>query len=250
MENVANNTGQQYLTYKPRLKRQCIILAAASALSLIAAVLIIFLPTFSIDLLRTDVFSPYLPKIAELDPEVLLSDAPTVNFSVFDEVYAAFAPVTGDDAESLAVFSFTGIFQLFGVIFLAAGMVSSLVSAIKNILHVISPDNYALEMYDKIKSRTLETGRKRGYYFSSSYLILCGVIYEIFAIVFSSILGRLSGGEYVSSYFAAMTGVNSRCIVLALVLIAVLVLFIWSKTITKQVRLEIMREDYNIEQNK
>ena len=51
MENVANNTGQQYLTYKPRLKRQCIILAAASVLSLIAAVLIIFLPTFSIDLL-------------------------------------------------------------------------------------------------------------------------------------------------------------------------------------------------------
>ena len=238
---------QQYLKYKNKLKQHCIVSAVASFISLLAGILLIFLPVFTIDLLKINADVSLLPKMHDLSPEILMSENPQLFFSVYDEVYAAIQLMTGAvDMDGIAAFSMSGIFQILGIVFLAAGVGVSIFSLVKNILHVVSPDNYALEMYDKIKHREELKIRRRSYYGSSSYWIIIGVVYEIFAIVFSTFMGRVAGAEYITSYFSLLSGVNGWCVLLIIVIAAAIGMFIWANVINNGIRRAILREEYSV----
>lgn len=218
------NEKTQYLVYKPKLKLYCLFQAIASGLSLIAIVLLIFLPQFKID-------------------GLLLS----YDFSVYDEVDLAFKAFKNTEDY---VTSYFAVLQVIGVIFLAAGAVSSIVTLIKNVLNILSPDVYSVDLYDKIKRRA-DDSKKRRHYFSSTHLVMCGIIYEVLAIFMSVwVTNALSSAgvsdSYVASYFVYMTGVNGFVVLTLLVLIAMLVLYILAWRIKRSVRNAIIREDYNI----
>ncbi len=217
---MSGNT--QYLVYKPKLKQHCIFQAIASGLSLLVIVLLIFLPQFTIQ----DLLTSY-------------------DFSVFDEVKLAFEAFSGDD---IVVSSFA-IFQVLGVIFFVAGFISSIVTLAKNVASAVSPDAYAIDLYDKIKRRADERKRSWRNHFSSTQLVMAGIIYEVFAIVFSVWLANALGSdEIVLSYFAYMTGLNGAVAVTILALIATAVMYILAWRIKRGVRNAIIREDYNIGQ--
>ncbi len=217
---MSGNT--QYLVYKPKLKQHCIFQAIASGLSLLVIAFIFFIPQFSI-----------------------YTDPLTYNFSVYDEVRLAFESFTSDD---IVVSSFA-IFQVLGVIFFVAGFISSIVTLVKNVVNALSPDTYAIDLYDKIKRRTDERKRSWRNHFSSTQLVLAGIIYEVFAIVFSVWLANALGSdEIVLSYFAYMTGLNGAVAVTILALIATAVMYILAWRIKRGVRNAIIREDYNIGQ--
>lgn len=153
------------------------------------------------------------------------------------------------DVEGLTAFSTSGFLQLFGIVFIAVGIVASIASLVKNVLNILSPDNYALDMYDKIKRRAEEPKRRRAYYASSSYWIIIGIIYEILAIFLSTVMGRALGGRYITSYFSLISGVSGWCVLFIIVLLAAVAMFIWSKVIKNNIRIAIMREDYNVNDN-
>lgn len=71
---------QQYLKYKSKLKLHCIVSAVASGISLLAGILLIFLPIFTIDLASIESDVSLLPKLNNLNLDVLLTDNPHINF--------------------------------------------------------------------------------------------------------------------------------------------------------------------------
>lgn len=241
---------QQYLKYKPKLKQHCIVMAVASGVSLLAVIYLIFIPFFRINLLDAKFDSTSLPKLEGLNLEALFSANPHIDFSIFDELVASIGNLTGGATSDPARVSgvWIGMFQILGMIFLVIGLVASMVSLVKNILRVISPDDYALDTYDKLKRRIDENKRRR-YYYSASYWVVIGLVYEVFAIVISTVYGNVLGTEYVGSYFSLVTGLNGWCVLTIVFILAVFALFIWASIIKKNVRIEIMREEYNVKNN-
>ena len=242
----------QFEKYRKPLKKQCIMEIVAAGVALLAIVFLLFVPNFTIAL--TDgVFEGILagttlPKLN--DPEILTSKS--ITFSVFDEVYAIIAPVKTDDSVGKAIgFSF-GILQIIGLVFLAIGLVMAAISAVKGILHIVKPNDYALEMYDKLKHRT-EGRQRRGFQSSPMYWVLMGIVYEVIAIVMSSYLSRMigdiggsgdSGGARITSYFSVLSGISAGGVFTIIFIIATIVLFIISRQMLKKIRLSIMRDDY------
>lgn len=239
----------QYEKYRAPLKKQCLIDAIASAMAIVTIIFLLFIPNFSIDLSSKSILNmegTTLPKLYALDLSVLPEQHPQLSFSVYDEIYAIIAPLQSDDVTTMAIGMSFGLFQLLGLAFLAVAFVMCIVSVTKGVLHLVKPDNYALEMYDKIKQRTTEK-RSRAYLVSPMYWAITGIVYELIAIFFASFMGRISGsGTYLTSYFPIMTGITAGCVFTILFCLATLALFIVSKYLLKKIRFSVMKEDYGV----
>ena len=211
----------QYLQYKQPLKKQCIVQIVASAVALLATVFLLFLPNFSIDTLTVLFAETTLPKLH--DEAAFMGSQ--INFSIWDEFYAVIAPVTGEDSTARTLALSFGFLQILGIIFLAVGLIMALVSVIRNIMHILSLENYALETYDKLKKRTEKRGR-RGYFSSPTYWIIIGFVYEVMAVLLSIYLTDLTEGSIVTSYFSVMSGLAASGYITILFMLAAVVLVI------------------------
>ena len=232
----------QYLQYKQPLKKQCIVQIVASAVALLATVFLLFLPNFSIDTLTVLFVETTLPKLH--DEAAFMGSQ--INFSIWDEFYAVIAPVTGEDSTARTLALSFGFLQILGIIFLAVGLIMALVSVIRNIMHILSLENYALETYDKLKKRTEKRGR-RGYFSSPTYWIIIGFVYEVMAVLLSIYLTDLTEGSIVTSYFSVMSGLAASGYITILFMLAAVVLVIVGGQMLRKVKVAILREEYGLQ---
>ena len=232
----------QYLQYKQPLKKQCIVQIVASAVALLATVFLLFLPNFSIDTLTVLFAETTLPKLH--DEAAFMGSQ--INFSIWDEFYAVIAPVTGEDSTARTLALSFGFLQILGIIFLAVGLIMALVSVIRNIMHILSLENYALETYDKLKKRTEKRGR-RGYFSSPTYWIIIGFVYEVMAVLLSIYLTDLTEGSIVTSYFSVMSGLAASGYITILFMLAAVVLVIVGGQMLRKVKVAILREEYGLQ---
>ena len=233
----------QYLQYKQPLKKQCIMQIVASAVALLATVFLLFLPNFSIDLLK--VLLAEETTLPKLHDESAITGS-QLHFSIWDEFYAVIAPVTGEDEATRAIAFGFGFLQVIGIIFLAVGLIIALVSVIRNIMHILSLENYALETYDKLKKRTEKKGR-RDYFSSPVYWITIGFVYEVMSVLLSVYLSDLTAGGVVTSYFTVMSGLAASGYITILFMLAAVVLMIVSGQMLRKVKVAILREEYGLQ---
>lgn len=226
----------QYLKYGDSFKKQCVLNVAAGVCILIGALLLLFVPVFEIDLLIVK-----------------------VNFSFFDEIKLTFQSftggvVSGDGAASDsgwygATFTYFGFFQIMAIVFFAVGIVWMLVDVVKNCLGIVNVDTYALQQYDKIKTRAAEgrSRRFRGVY-SPGYFIVSGIMSEMFYVIFVKVFSNIPGvgSDDGFSNFLSITGVSWTVIFPLLFIAAYITFWAMKKYMFNQVKTAILKEDYNI----
>lgn len=218
---------KQYLKYSAPLKKQCVLHLIACVLMLATALMILFVPNFRIDLNRVPAEElakdTTLPKLLTFD--VLLD--PVVEFSLWDELYASFF------AGSALIY-----FPVFTAIFLAAGLSFNVAAVVRDVLHLLSPEDYALLSYDKLRDpagiKRLRSLDAQAYSF-----LIPGVIFLITTVVFN-----LTLTSDLSSYFAVITGITAGSVFCALLLIAAIALFALSGSAMQKIKLSVLREDY------
>lgn len=235
----------QYEKYKEPIKKWCILQVISCAIALLAAILLIFLPNFSINLFKVTFTSTTLPKLYDMNEEMFESGK--LNFSIFDEVMATFKPVGDKTTTAYAALS-SGIFQLFGIVFLGIGLIMCLVALIRGISHILSPDDYVLQTYDEWKRKVDKKSNRAGYFTSPTYWIIVGFIYEIFAIVFSKYLSNLTETKILTSYFTAMSGLSAAGFFTIIVMIGTVVVVAMATVKKKKIKMDILKEEYAIGQ--
>ncbi len=232
---------KQYEKYKEPIKKWCVLQVLSCGIALVAAILLIFVPNFSIDLTKISFTSTTLPKFYDMSAEVLESGK--LNFSVFDEVMATFKPAGDKETAAYAAIS-SGLFQLLGVIFLGVGLIMCLVALIRGISHILSPDDYVLLTYDEWKRKVDKKSNRMAYFTSPSYWIIIGFVYEILAIVFSKYLNSLMEEKVLTSYFTAMSGVSAAGIFTIIIMIATFVVALLASMKKKKIKMDILKEEY------
>lgn len=231
----------QYEKYKEPIKKWCILQVISCAIALLAAILLIFLPNFSINLFKVTFTSTTLPKLYDMNEEMFESGK--LNFSIFDEVMATFKPVGDKTTTAYAALS-SGMFQLFGIVFLGIGLIMCLVALIRGISHILSPDDYVLQTYDEWKRKVDKKSNRAGYFTSPTYWIIVGFIYEIFAIVFSKYLSNLTETKILTSYFTEMSGLSAAGFFTIIVMIGTVVVVAMATVKKKKIKMDILKEEY------
>lgn len=231
----------QYEKYKEPIKKWCILQVISCGTALLAAILLIFVPNFSIDLMKVTFTSTTLPKLFDMN-EVLFGSG-RIDFSVFDEIMATFKPA-GDETTTAYVALTSGLFQLLGVIFLGVGLIMCLVALVRGISHILSPDDYVLQTYDEWKRKVDKKSNRAAYLASPTYWIIVGFIYEIFAIFFSKYLSNLTDEKILTSYFTAMSGLSAGGFFTILVMIGTVVIVAVASSKKKKIKMDILKEEY------
>lgn len=248
MQPNAQQPNIQYEKYRAPLKKHCLIEAIAAGVAIVTLIFLFFLPNFSIDLTDKTFLTmkgTTLPKLYDLG--ILFSGDTSISFSIFDEFYAIVSPVQTDDTVMTVGMSFE-FMQIIGLIFLAIGLAMSAVSAVKAVLHLVKSDEYALEMYDTLKTRDKLLGKSWLRFANSPmYFLIVGIVWEVVSVILASSIGRMAGTDaYITSYFSVMSGITASGIITILFGIATIVLFIVSNHMLKKVSFDIMKEDYGV----
>lgn len=220
---------KQYMKYCQPLKTYNILHLIACLLMLVTALLLLFTPMFRIDLNQVPeevlVKDTTLPKL--LDFEILVNSI--IDFSLFDEFRAAFAA-----RNELYI-------PIFTLIFLGLLLIYLIVVLIKDIMHLYSPEDYALITYDQMRDPVGIKKLQTGNYAATAYYWF---IFGVFGIVITVLIGYYRNG-ILGSYFAIMTGVTPMVIFGALFLIATIVMLAFSSAAMRKIKLAVMRENYD-----
>lgn len=211
-ESTQRKENKQYLNYKDKFKKIGIINIVSSVCALLAILLFFFVKSFQI----------------KSDSVVLMS------FSLVDEFRRAIK-----NAFSGGIFAFLELFSVFGFIFILVGAVAAIVNLIRNILNIVSLEKYSLIQYDNIKRRIEEKSKKKDwgqYWFASMFY--GGVIFEAFSIMYSKLF------RGVNNYFAYINGVSWNIAFFVIFAITFTVLHIIARKILKDIKYEIMKEEY------
>lgn len=220
---------KQYMKYCQPLKTYNILHLIACLLMLVTALLLFFTPMFRIDLNQVPeevlVKDTTLPKL--LDFEILVNSI--IDFSLFDEFRAAFAA-----RNELYI-------PIFTLIFLGLLLIYLIVVLIKDIMHLYSPEDYALIYYDKMRDPVGIKRLQAGNYFGS---VLYFLILGIFGMILTILINYFND-SVLGSYFAIMTGVTPMVIFGALFLIATIVMLAFSSAAMRKIKLAVMRENYD-----
>lgn len=220
---------KQYMKYCQPLKTYNILHLIACLLMLVTALLLFFTPMFRIDLNQVPeevlVKDTTLPKL--LDVEILVN--PIIDFSLFDEFRAAISA-----RNELYI-------PIFTLIFLGLLLIYLIVVLIKDIMHLYSPEDYALIYYDKMRDPVGIKRLQAGNYFGS---VLYFLILGIFGMILTILINYFND-SVLSSYFAIMTGVTPMVIFGALFLIATIVMLAFSSAAMRKIKLAVMRENYD-----
>lgn len=220
---------KQYMKYCQPLKTYNILHLIACLLMLVTALLLLFTPMFRIDLNQVPeevlVKDTTLPKL--LDFEILVNSI--IDFSLFDEFRAAFAA-----RNELYI-------PIFTLIFLGLLLIYLIVVLIKDIMHLYSPEDYALITYDQMRDPVGIKKLQTGNYAATAYYWF---IFGVFGIVITVLIGYYRNG-ILGSYFAIINGVTPMVIFGALFLIATIVMFAFSSAAMRKIKLAVMRENYD-----
>lgn len=220
---------KQYMKYCQPLKTYNILHLIACLLMLVTALLLFFTPMFRIDLNQVPeevlVKDTTLPKL--LDFEILVN--PIIDFSLFDEFRAAFAA-----RNELYI-------PIFTLIFLGLLLIYLIVVLIKDIMHLYSPEDYALITYDQMRDPVGIKKLQTSNYAATAYYWF---IFGVFGIVFTVLIGYYRNG-ILGSYFAIINGVTPLVIFGALFLIATIVMLAFSSAAMRKIKLAVMRENYD-----
>lgn len=220
---------KQYMKYCQPLKTYNILHLIACLLMLVTALLLFFTPMFRIDLNQVPeevlVKDTTLPKL--LDFEILVN--PIIDFSLFDEFRAAISA-----RNELYI-------PIFTLIFLGLLLIYLIVVLIKDIMHLYSPEDYALIYYDKMRDPVGIKRLQAGNYFGS---VLYFLILGIFGMILTILINYFND-SVLGSYFAIMTGVTPMVIFGALFLIATIVMLAFSSAAMRKIKLAVMRENYD-----
>lgn len=216
MENI------QYLKYKDRFKLNCILKALSGALAFFAIAFLIFVPNFEINVLGLTL----------------------IRFSVLDEIILSFKNVSS----GYGVGATSMIFQLLAAVQMAIGLVIYAVSLIKNILNITNTENYALEQYDKIKTRESDGARKNWNRFSVTQFFISGVMLEMLYIIYSKAFSGIFGENYDASYFSQVNTVSWLIIFFIIFTLAYITVAVTARIQLKNLKLEILKEDYGLSQ--
>ena len=220
---------KQYMKYCQPLKTYNILHLIACLLMLVTALLLFFTPMFRIDLNQVPeevlVKDTTLPKL--LDFEILVN--PIIDFSLFDEFRAAISA-----RNELYI-------PIFTLIFLGLLLIYLIVVLIKDIMHLYSPEDYALIYYDKMRDPVGIKRLQAGNYFGS---VLYFLILGIFGMILTILINYFND-SVLGSYFAIMTGVTPMVIFGALFLIATIVMLAFSSASMRKIKLAVMRENYD-----
>lgn len=220
---------KQYMKYCQPLKTYNILHLIACLLMLVTALLLLFTPMFRIDLNQVPeevlVKDTTLPKL--LDFEILVNSI--IDFSLFDEFRAAFAA-----RNELYI-------PIFTLIFLGLLLIYLIVVLIKDIMHLYSPEDYALITYDQMRDPVGIKKLQTSNYAATAYYWF---IFGVFGIVITVLIGYYRNG-ILGSYFAIMTGVTPMVIFGALFLIATIVMLAFSSAAMRKIKLAVMRENYD-----
>lgn len=220
---------KQYMKYCQPLKTYNILHLIACLLMLVTALLLFFTPMFRIDLNQVPeevlVKDTTLPKL--LDFEILVN--PIIDFSLFDEFRAAFAA-----RNELYI-------PIFTLIFLGLLLIYLIVVLIKDIMHLYSPEDYALITYDQMRDPVGIKKLQTSNYAATAYYWF---IFGVFGIVITVLIGYYRNG-ILGSYFAIINGVTPMVIFGALFLIATIVMLAFSSAAMRKIKLAVMRENYD-----
>lgn len=220
---------KQYMKYCQPLKTYNILHLIACLLMLVTALLLFFTPMFRIDLNQVPeevlVKDTTLPKL--LDFEILVNSI--IDFSLFDEFRAAISA-----RNELYI-------PIFTLIFLGLLLIYLIVVLIKDIMHLYSPEDYALIYYDKMRDPVGIKKLQTGNYAATAYYWF---IFGVFGIVFTVLIGYYRNG-ILGSYFAIINGVTPMVIFGALFLIATIVMLAFSSAAMRKIKLAVMRENYD-----
>ncbi len=220
---------KQYMKYCQPLKTYNILHLIACLLMLVTALLLFFTPMFRIDLNQVPeevlVKDTTLPKL--LDFEILVN--PIIDFSLFDEFRAAISA-----RYVIAV-------PIGAVIIIVLGVICNIIAIVKDIMHLYSPEDYALITYDQMRDPVGIKKLQTSNYAATAYYWF---IFGVFGIVFTVLIGYYRNG-ILGSYFAIINGVTPMVIFGALFLIATIVMFAFSSAAMRKIKLAVMRENYD-----
>jgi len=214
----------QYLKYKRQFKINCILKAVAGLLALFALVFFIFVPNFKIKVIE-----------GLIEPE----------FSLFDEIKLAFDNMFANKNTVM----FLGIYQIIAIMYIAIACVMGIITLVKNIMNVINLENYALEEYDKLKTRRPNTNKRWSGKYGASNFLMSGILLEIVYIFLSVYLSGM-WGESVDvnelSFFMSLGGVTWKIVFFIIFLVAFLTVAVINSFMYKKVKLAILKEDYGL----
>lgn len=243
IDEIPEIKNRQYLKYKDKFKRQCVVKTVSGACLIVGLIFLLFLPIFQI---KNEILGVVLYK---------------EEFSFYEEIKVAFGlmvnyteKVNGSNGLESVVNIF-GVYQLVAVVFIAAGTIWLAIDAIRELAALAASENYAVMQYDKIKTRS--TGKSRGFLFgwrrySPSGLILSGVVFEILYILMVRIVLSNTGGADVGldydgvSKFVNITGVTGLIVFPSLFFAGYFIGAAYNKIVFSKIKTEIIKEDYNI----
>lgn len=221
-ESNQHAENKQYLRYKDRFKKMGIFNIVSSVCALILIVLLIFVKSFV----------------------VKVKGVAILQFSIYDEVVRSIKIITSGDSGILALLE---IYSVIAFIMFLGVAVTAIVDLIKNILNVTNLEKYALTQYDNIKRRSEDNGKKRKKGNSSIlHMLVSSIVFEIMGIFYSRFLSGLFNeeGTKYGSYFASVNGVSFNIIFAIIFAIAFAVLYFIMRKIFKDIKYEIMKEEY------
>lgn len=220
---------KQYMKYCQPLKTYNILHLIACLLMLVTALLLFFTPMFRIDLNQVPeevlVKDTTLPKL--LDVEILVN--PIIDFSLFDEFRAAISA------------RYVVSVPIGAVIIIVLGVICNIIAIVKDIMHLYSPEDYALITYDQMRDPVGIKRLQAGNYFGS---VLYFLILGIFGMILTILINYFND-SVLGSYFAIINGVTPLVIFGALFLIATIVMLAFSSAAMRKIKLAVMRENYD-----
>lgn len=238
----------QYSRYQQPLKKMCIVQIIFSLMTVLTIVFLVFLPNFKMAI-NSEVMQANitLPKLydAEIWAQILTQANTEINFSVFDELYAIVKPA-GEAAVGVTYVS--GIFHIFGAVFLFAGVTIALISLFRNIANVTSIENYAIEMFDVLKNR--HSGIKTINGLNSASWFIGGVVYEIMAVFLSSFLSRIYGEKTITSYFTNLSGLSAVGFLTVIMVLVTMGISVYLAQIKRKIKISVLRDEYLFPRNR
>lgn len=237
-----SNEGKQYLKYKELFKQYGILDLLAKGFMLISVVFFLFIPCFKIV-----VSDEILGREIEFEWG-------TIKFSIFDEISLILKNLFKGDAiqsEGEGMGTFFSIFQLFILILIAIAAVILIKDLIKQAMNFVNLENYALEEYDKIKTRGQNSVKALRKMNAELMFYLC-IAYEVFVVLIMKLFARIPDAEVAESglsYMMFVNGVSGGFWAVVVFLVISVALSVWKSRMKQNIKMRILREDYNLEKN-
>ena len=218
-----------YLKYKSNFEKDNLYQILLNILSIVAVVLVIFAPIFSVTVGLGDFKA-------------------TSNYSTFNEFMLSVKCLSsGSSEETLIALEFI----IFPAVAIIMGIIILIIS-IKQLIETASnrtEDSYMLS-YNLIKKSGTEQEKKSFFKQQTIYSLVLSVIFEVF---FAKLFGRLfreGGIPMTLSYLAYVNGISFWAFILAFVFIGYIVIHVIKSKNLKNLKIAILKEEETSEVTK